>query len=131
MLDLVLVDTSAWVDFFRGRQPVADVVDVLLGEERVVIHGVIRAELLQGTRSDRDFETLRGLLDALPALDEPSDLWVAVGRLGARARRAGVNGVGIPDLVIALVAEHNGVPLLTLDAHFQALAGNSELRLLS
>jgi len=32
---LILVDISAWIDFFRGSQPLADRVDELLGSNEV------------------------------------------------------------------------------------------------
>ena len=127
----VLVDTSAWVEFFRDTDsPISGVVDRLLEEELVVTTGVIRAELLQGTRSEREFDELAVLLAALPELDEPSRLWDEVARLGFRLRRAGLS-VGIPDIVIAVTARESGSRLLTLDRHFERIASVIPLKLLT
>ena len=123
MDDFVLVDTSVWVEYFRGgRSATTEALDLLLADERVAIVGVIRAELLSGTRDDRAFEELRELLTALQDLGEPPALWETVGRWGAQLRRGGLGGVGIPDLVIGVTALHYAAPVLTLDRHFEALA---------
>ncbi len=67
----VLADTNVWVAYFRGKpakaqeQPVAEVLDRLIGEDRVVLCGVVEMELCQGLR-----ENERGTLEAhLSALD--------------------------------------------------------------
>ena len=122
--DCVLVDTSAWIAFFRSDDvPAVGVVDRLLESERVAIAGVVRAELLQGCRSEKDYARLSRLLDALHLLPEPPDLWERVARLGFRLRRAGVNGVGIADQVIAVTASANDAAILSLDAPFPLIAG--------
>jgi len=132
--DLVLIDTTAWIEFFRrqapGRphEPVADVVDRLLRDDRVASPGVVRAELLQGARSVREKESLGRQLAATHDLPDPPDLWARVADLGYALRRKG-HDVRIPDLVIAAVAQAYDVPVLTLDRHFTAIASVAPLRL--
>jgi predicted nucleic acid-binding protein len=47
----VLVDTSIWIDAFRGANPtVKNALDSLLAEDRVVFCGVVEMELLHGIR---------------------------------------------------------------------------------
>ena len=131
MSDLVLVDTSAWIEFFRsGGGEVALVVDRLLDLDRVAVTGVVRAELQQGTRSRREFDKLKSLLGALESLDlDGEPLWTAVGETGYALRRRGINGVGIPDLIIAAVAIDHGAPVLTFDEHFAKIAEVAPLTL--
>jgi predicted nucleic acid-binding protein len=131
MVERVLIDSSAFIEFFReGDSEIALAVDQLLEARLAATCGVVKAELLQGTRSDREFKQLRHMLDALPCLPEPEDRWSHVARLGFDLRRAGVNGVRLPDLLIATVALHTEAPLLQRDAHFEAIARVRELRLL-
>jgi predicted nucleic acid-binding protein len=126
--DLVLIDTSAWIEFFRGSaHPVAALVDRLIFDDRVALSGVVRAELLQGARSDAQKATLGRQLAATTLLPDPPDLWDRVADLGYTLRRKGFD-VRIPDLAIAVVAQAHDVPLLSLDAHFEAIAGVSTLR---
>lgn len=126
----VLIDTSAWVEFFRTPDsPGAQIVDQLLAEDLAATTGVVRAELLQGARSKKDYERLALLLDALERLPEPTDLWDRVAVLGYTLRLKGHSGIGIPDLLVAATAAYNNSPVLTLDKHFEAIAAQSELEL--
>lgn len=130
MSDRVLVDTSAWLEFFRHPgSPVAALVDRLLEDDLVASAGVVRAELLQGARSAADFDRLGVLLSALPDLGSPADAWLSIARLGFRLRRGGANGIGLPDLWVAVTAIESDAEVLTLDAHFDAIALVSPLRL--
>lgn len=130
--DCVLVDSSAWISFFRDPEAaVGALVDQLLEEERVAIVGVVRAELLQGARSEAELERLSVLLDALEPLPDPDTLWEQVARLGYDLRRSGVNGVGIPDLLVAVTAVAHRVPVLTLDADVRRIADVYPFRLVA
>ena len=63
---MILVDSSVWIDYFRGiptRQ--AEMLDSLLGSEPVVTGDLILAEVLQGFVSDRDFNQAKKLLISL------------------------------------------------------------------
>ena len=63
---MILVDTSVWVDFFRGtRSPQAEWLDRHLGDEGLVIGDLIMAEVLQGFRDDRGFAEARRMLSRL------------------------------------------------------------------
>jgi hypothetical protein len=130
--DRVLVDSSAWIAFFRERNaPVGAVVDRLLEEERGAVVPVVRAEILQGARSSAELERLGRLFDALELLPDPPDLWQQVARLGFDLRRGGVDGVGVPDLLVAAAALAHDVPVLTLDRDFRRIGGIVPLRLVA
>ena len=67
MTTRVLVDTSAWIDFFRRTEgEVGDTVANLVEEDQAVMTGPVLAELLRGVRSAKEGEELRVLLEALP-----------------------------------------------------------------
>lgn len=95
---LVLVDTSAWVAFFRNSDArVANIIDCLLEERCVATTGVVRAELLQGAKSRSEFRSLDSMLAAVSLLKEPADVWEQVALLGFRLQRKGFDGIGVPD----------------------------------
>ena len=53
---MILVDSSVWVDYFRGKTTVqTDKLDVLLGHELLAVGDLILAEVLQGFDSDLDY----------------------------------------------------------------------------
>jgi len=67
---VILVDSSVWIDYFRGAAtPQTDKLDTMLGTEPVATGDLILAEVLQGFISDRDFNQARKLLDSLDIID--------------------------------------------------------------
>lgn len=50
---MILVDTSVWVQFLRGREPYATELDRLLMENDVLAHEFVYGELLLGDRGGR------------------------------------------------------------------------------
>lgn len=63
---MILVDSSVWIDFFRGTvTPQSERLDQLLGREPLLIGDLILAEVLQGFTSERDFNQARKMLEAL------------------------------------------------------------------
>lgn len=114
----VLIDTSAWVDFFRqGEGPVAATLDRLLEDDQAVLCGVVEMELLQGVRA-KDRSRLRVLLCALRYVSvEREDFLVAGERLG-ELRRGGITVPATDALIAALCTRHR-LELLTTDRHFE------------
>lgn len=126
----VLVDTSVWVDYFRGASaPVAEKLDLLLSEAEVCVPKIVVAELLQGAKSDREVAAIENLLEALTIIDHGANTWLRAGRLSRGLRSRG-NTVHLIDCYIAVIAEESGCALLTLDEHFQEINTLLPLRLL-
>lgn len=117
---MILVDTSAWIDFFRGRNPAADIVDGFLQENRVAFCGPIYTELLRGLRSERDRRSVLPLLKGCHFFDAPDGLWEDAGLCGFELRRKGKT-VKTMDLLISCYAMAYAVPLLTMDKDFSVI----------
>ena len=124
---MILVDTSAWVDFFRGRGTLAATVDELLDLGEAALCGPIVTELRRGLRPTERSRVLP-LLDGCELLAQPDDLWTTAGDLGAALARRGIV-VKTLDLLIATHAIGHGVALLTRDTDFKAIA-NARLGLM-
>jgi predicted nucleic acid-binding protein len=114
---LILVDTSAWIEFFRDREPLATSVDALLGANEVAVCGPLIAELRRGLRSPRERARVMSMLAGCELLSEPGDLWVEAGELGAWLGRKGANVKSL-DLLIATYALAHSVAILTTDTDF-------------
>ena len=122
----VMVDTSAWIDYFRGRKGAAtDLLDALLDADRAVLCGVVEMELLRGVRPG-ERSKLRSLLGALRFVETERRDFVAAGERLSQLREKGVS-IPATDAVIAMVCKRHGLFLLTLDEHFHHLP---EVRLL-
>lgn len=67
---MILVDSSVWIDFFRGTPSLqADKLDALLGKEPLIVGDLILAEVLQGFTADRDFNQAHRLLASFDAIE--------------------------------------------------------------
>lgn len=117
---MILVDTSAWIDFFRGKGPLASVVEVLLDENHVAVCGPVRAELRRGIRNRLEREKVLSLLEGCSDLSQPDDLWNEAGDLGALLGAKGAT-VKTLDLLIATYALAHDATLLTRDSDFRTM----------
>ncbi len=118
---MILVDTSAWIEFFRGRGAVAGAVDDALRTNEASLCGPIEAELRRGLRDARERQRVLPLLEGCHMLDQPAALWMEAGDLAFALRRHGVTPKTL-DWLIASYALSHGVALLTTDKDFAAMA---------
>jgi predicted nucleic acid-binding protein len=121
MTEAVLVDTSAWIAFFRGDEPVATMVERTLAAGVAHICGVVELELRQGLRPE-ERETVLSLLSACPRIPTEEADWAGAGDLLAALRRKGVT-VPSTDGLLAHLALRHGAALLENDAHFRHVPG--------
>jgi len=67
---MVIVDTSAWIEYLRGGVPaVVAKVDLCLDQDLVCIGDLIYCEVMQGIRTPRERREVSGLLLCLPQFD--------------------------------------------------------------
>ena len=67
---MILVDSSVWIDYFRGiATPQVEKLDSLLGVEPIATGDLILTEVLQGFVSDRAFSQAKRLLTSLVIVD--------------------------------------------------------------
>ncbi len=114
---MILVDTSAWIAFFRDRGPCADRVDRALSDGDAAICGPIRTELRRGLKARAEREQVLLHLAGCDDLPQPSNLWDEAGELGFALARRGVTAKTL-DLLIACYALAHRVSLLTTDHDF-------------
>jgi predicted nucleic acid-binding protein len=117
---VILVDTSAWIDFFRGKGRVADRVDELLESNEVALCGPVVTELRRGLRSPSERRKVIPLLDGCHDLEQPARLWEEAGELGYVLARKGVT-VKTMDLLVATYALSHSVALLASDSDFDGM----------
>ena len=120
--ELVLVDTSVWVHFFRtGGSVPARVLETLLSFGPAATCAPIRAEVVSGARTKREFDQLRDLFDSLVTLEPPPEMWRHVEEHRFALARRG-HQVSIVDLMIALTAYAHHAAVWTLDDDFTRLS---------
>ncbi len=114
----VLVDTSVWISFFRGEAP-AQVLFPLLDANRVCVNELILTELVPSLKHRRE-DAIIDMLQAIERL-ELKIVWPQIIEMQVMNLKAGINKVGIPDLILAQNALQNALPILTFDKHFQLM----------
>ena len=118
---MILVDSSVWIDYFRGTPtPPTDRLDALLSTELLVIGDLILTEVLQGFVSERDFNQAKTLLTALPIVTlAGAEIAIQAARNFRQLRSLGVTVRKTIDTVIATHCIENGIALLYSDRDFE------------
>jgi predicted nucleic acid-binding protein len=130
---LILVDSSVWIDYFRGTITAqTEKLDTLLGREGLVIGDLILTEVLQGFTDEREFNDVRKMLVSLTIV-ELGGLEIAVqsARNFRRLRAAGVTVRKTIDTLIATWCIESECALLHNDQDFDPFAKHLGLRVVA
>jgi len=114
----VLVDTSIWIDYFKGGDGAKDL-DFLIDENIIVTNEIILAELIPYLKIKRQTKVIN-LLHAVNRIPLMVN-WDEIIEFQVKCLKAGANGVGITDLIIAQNAKQNSCKIYSLDRHFRLL----------
>ncbi len=127
---MILVDSSVWIDYFRGTAtPQSERLDALLGIEPIATGDLILTEVLQGFVSDRDFNQAKKLMTSLVVLDLAGQRMAIQAAKNFRTLRSlGVTVRKTIDTVIATCCIENGLPLLYSDRDFDPFVEHLGLR---
>ena len=127
---MILVDSSVWIDYFRGAAtPQTERLDALLGQEAVAVGDLILAEVLPGFPRERDFNLARQLLLALevvPIVD--ARLAIQAARNYRFLRAQGVTVRKTIDTLIATRCIQDELTLLHSDRDFEPFVAHLGLR---
>jgi predicted nucleic acid-binding protein len=126
---VILIDTSAWVEFLRDTgSPICVRVDDLLATD-VATCDPIRMEVLAGARDESHLRDLRGLLARATVLStEPVDYEEAAA-IYRGCRRHGKTVHKLIDCLIAAAAIRHGVPVLHSDSDFEVIGRHCTLEI--
>ena len=121
----VLVDSSIWISYFRSGER-EEVLDFLIEENVIVTNELILAELVPFLK----LQNKKRLIELLYSIEQlPLSIdWKNIITLQTRALKSGINGVGIPDLIIAQNAIEKDAYVFSEDKHFKLLSEISRLQ---
>ena len=122
----VLVDTSIWIEYFRTGNN-SEKLDYLIDEDLIVINDLILAELVPSLRV-RNQRKIVKILNAIYKL-ELSINWDQLIDFQFKCLKIGLNGIGIPDLIVAQNAKQNHCEIYSLDSHFKLMKDILKLQL--
>jgi predicted nucleic acid-binding protein len=122
---LILVDTSAWVEYDRATSSPVDrrLTELIARDDEVAVTEPVIMEVAAGARSDEREAELRRLLSRFDLLQFDTIVdFDAAARIYRTCRRAGVTPRGMIDCMIAAVARRHGAALLALDTDLTRVA---------
>ncbi len=114
----VLVDSYVWIDYFRGDGNTSKL-DFLIDENLIAVNDLILTELIPFLKL-RNQRRLVNLLNAVYKI-KISIQWKQLMSWQYQCLKSGLNGIGIPDLIIAQNAIQNDCMLYSLDHHFELI----------
>ncbi len=131
-MDKVIIDTSAWIESFRRQSEKAfiNLVKDLILKGKILVPGIIKTELLRGTKNKKGYNQLNDLLKGLEYLPVSDDFWGKLSLFSFRLFRKGVT-VPLTDTYIALLGIENNASILHCDKHFDLIAEKVPLKILT
>jgi len=124
----VLVDTSAWIEFFRrdGDPAVKLAMRALVEELEATLCGPVEMEFLGGARP-HERKRIQSRFQILPYLSNDQKIWRSAATHYATLREAGVT---LPwnDILVATLALNQDCRVYAADRHFETMAKHLGLR---
>lgn len=125
---MILVDTSAWVEFLRDMPgPVGTRVNELLAGD-IATCDPVRMEILAGARDENHLNDLRRLLARASVIETITADYEQAAALYRTCRRSGETVRKLIDCLIGAIAIRADVPVLHADSDFAVLARHTALR---
>ncbi|MCC6394679.1 MAG: PIN domain nuclease [Bryobacterales bacterium] len=130
---MILVDSSVWIDYFRGSVTRrTELLDHLLESELLAVGDLILLEVLQGFTDDRDFEAAMRMLSRLIVVELGGpEMAIQAARNYRALRSLGVTVRKTIDCMIATCCIERGYRLLHNDRDFDVYAKHLGLRVVA
>jgi len=125
---MILIDSSAWIEFLRDTGSAAcNEVDRLLPED-IATCDPVRMEILAGARDDAHLRQLRGLLARATVLPSGPGDYESAASLYRICRRQGATVRKLIDCLIAAIAIREDVAVLHADIDLDVLVAHTAVR---
>ncbi len=126
---MVIVDTSAWIAFFRrdGAAFTKLAVKALLDEYEATLCGPVEMEFLGGA-FPHERPKIQSWFDIIPYASNDQKIWRNAASTYASLRAAGLT-VPWNDILIATIAMERDCRVYSVDKHFDAMAKHVPLML--
>ena len=116
-----MIDTSVWIDYFRDtNKELNDFIDRLIDEDVVYINGIIKSELLIGTRTQKEYDLTKNNLECFTTLELDDRVFNEISKVGFQLKRKGIT-VPLSDLIIAVQCFEQQLILIEKDKHFEKI----------
>ncbi len=129
--DMILVDTSVWIDFLRGKDSEHRYLlrRLIEKEEDICLTEIILTEILQGIKDDALHETTKEYLLEFPVIKpKGTETYIKAAEIFRKCRKQGMTVRKTIDCIIAAIAQENNLTLLHNDSDFEVIKNCSGLR---
>ena len=129
-MDIVLVDTSVWINFFKGKETDASLyLRNNLSNLIIATCPVIVQEVLQGIANDKEFNLIADYFNNfIQLVEDQYELAHSAAKLYRDLRKRGVSIRKPNDCLIAAYAMKNDLILLNDDKDFREIARHASLK---
>ena len=123
---MVLVDSSVWIEYFKGNNKTI-ALNNILDVNTVCVNDLILSELLPSInhKKEKELKELLLTITKIPLIIN----WNTIIYMQTQNLKNGLNKVGIADLIIAQNVIDNDLELYTLDKHFEIMSSLHDFRL--
>ena len=130
---MILVDSSVWIDYFNGLSTwQTDLLDDLLSNVPILIGDLILTEVLQGFRSDDDFEAAKTCLSIIPFREIGGyEIALRSAQNYRLLRKKGITVRKTIDVIIGTFCISEGITLLHNDRDFEPMVSHLSLKVLT
>jgi len=115
----ILVDSSVWIEYFRGKKEAA-VLDELIDRNQLCINNLILSELTPFLRIKKESALIK-ILMTVKNINIKID-WDEITDFQEINLKNGLNKIGIADLIIVQNVRDNDLHLYSLDKHFELMS---------
>ena len=123
-----LVDTSVWIDFFRGAPSIKNSLEKLIARDEIFTAGPVLYELLQGVRLPEEKKQVKEALLSTNYLEITSNDWEEAALLSSTLRAQGIT-LPMTDILIGHLAKARNLEVISFDPHFDQIPGIKHRRL--
>ena len=129
-MDIVLIDTSVWINFFKGKETDSSLyLRNNLSNIIIATCPVIVQEVLQGIANDKEFDRIIDYFNNLvPLVEDQYEMAYNAAKLYRDLRKKGITIRKPNDCLIAAYAVKNNIILLNDDKDFREIARHVVLK---
>lgn len=132
MSEPLIFDTSIWIDFLRNKSNPGAVLltSYIENNDQVLLIPVILQEILQGIRSDTQYQQVKDILSYFSMLQlSPVRAAIGAADLYRSLRKKGLTIRKSNDCLIAFYAIEFSIPLVHSDIDFDLISKHTKLKI--
>ena len=119
----ILIDTSVWIEYFRGSDAInTDIINSFIENNQICINDLILSELIPSLKHKKQND----LIDIILSIRKiPIEInWQEIINFQTINLKHRINNAGIPDIIILQNVINHNLSLVSIDKHFKQMKKN-------